>query len=445
MLFSQHLQNHLTFIKDVMNHYLVKNSQLKGSIQIPGSKSQTLRAILFGAMGTGKTLIHRPLDSPDSHAMIQACRLFGAKIDVYPEKLEIEGLNGRIQYTEDVINAGNSGIVLRFCAGIGALATHPIVITGDESIRHQRPMKELLKGLSQLGVITESMRGDDYAPVIITGPIKPGKTTISGRDSQPVSSILIAAAFSQGPIELIVQEPGETPWIAMTLNWFDRLGISYKNEDYEHYHLFGNSRYDGFEYQVPGDLSSAAFPIAAALITHSGVTIKNVDMSDSQGDKELITTFQKMGAIIEIDEENKMIQVKKGGVLHGLKVDINDFIDAITILAVVACFAEGETLIYNAAIARQKECNRIHCIATELRKMGATIVETEDGLSIQKSSLKGAQVYSYNDHRMAMSLSVAGFAAQGITTISSIDCVAKTFPTFMKDLQALGADIQVKT
>lgn len=424
-----------------MSHYLVKKSTLTGEIDIPSSKSHTLRSILFGALGNGKTCIQHYLPSTDTQAMIEACRHFGAKIEVSPKSIEIQGTNGMIPYAEDVINAGNSGIVLRFCTAIGALAKNPVVVTGDHSIRHQRPIMPLLEGLSQLGVSTSTMRGDGYAPVIVKGPLKSGIATIRGEDSQPVSALLIAAAFAEGPIELKVENPGEKPWVALTLEWFDRLGIAYENDDYARYRLLGNNRYDGFEYRVPGDLSSAAFPVAAALITQSEITLHNIDMNDAQGDKELLKVFQKMGGKLEIDDRNKRVHVKRGSELKGMEVDINNFVDAITILAVVGCYAEGETRIYNGAVAKQKECNRIRCIASELRKMGARISETDDGLLIQKSNLKGAEVHSYHDHRMAMSLAVAAMGAIGETKISPVDCVNKTFPSFLGDFAAMGANI----
>lgn len=426
-----------------MSQFLVHKAGLKGEIAVPPSKSHTLRSILFAMLAHGTSTIHHYLPSTDTQAMITACRLFGATLEVSPAHIQITGVGGRIEYTEDVIHAGNSGIVLRFCAAVGALAKHPVVITGDHSIRHQRPMKPLLDGLRQLGVSAEAMRGDDFAPVIIRGPIKPGRITLNGEDSQPVSALLIACAFAGVPVDIDVHNPGEIPWIKLTLHWFDRLGITYEHQDFQHYHLPGNGLCQSFEYHVPGDMSSAAFPIAAALITRSAVTIHNVDMHDAQGDKELINVLRRMGAHIEIDDAHKTLHVKGDQTLHGIKVDINDFVDAITILAVVGCFAEGETHIHNAAVARQKECNRIACIAKELRKMGGDITETEDGLHVRKSALKGAQVHSHHDHRMAMSLAVAGMGTMGETCISSVDCVAKTFPSFLQDFKALGADIRV--
>ncbi len=425
-----------------MSKYTIRQGKIEGEITIPSSKSHTLRSILFGAMGTGKSIIENYLPSKDAEAMIKAASLLGSVCTVFSSRIEIEGISGVLKYTEDVIDAGNSGIVLRFLTALGALSKNPVVITGDHSIRHQRPMKPLLEGLLQLGVSALSMRGDDFAPIIVQGPLKGGKATIRGEDSQPVSALLIASSFAEGPTKLTVINPGEKPWINLTLHWLDFLKISYEREGFTNYLLKGNSRYQGFTYKVPGDLSSLAFPVAAALVTRSKVLIKNVDLSDPQGDKELIFVLQKMGASIEIDADQKTLLVQGDSPLYGISVDINSFVDAITILAVIACFAEGDTLIYNGHVAREKECNRIHSIATELRKMGAQIEEKEDGLLVKKSSLKGAALNSYNDHRMVMSLSIAAMGASGETTIEGTGCVAKTFPSFVDDFRKMGALIE---
>lgn len=416
--------------------FRVKKAQLMGEIAVPASKSQTLRAVLFGAMGKGRSIITGGLDSGDVRAMIEACRLFGAKVQVGDGRIVIDGVDGKIA-GEGIINAGNSGIVLRFCAAIGALGNGRIVLTGDASLK-RRPMGDLIQGLNQLGVEVTDEKG--FAPVSIKGPLQCGKVILSGQDSQPVSAVLIAGAFADGPIELHVTDAGEKPWVSLTLDWFDRLGISYKRQGFERYWMTGGAGYDGFTYEVPGDLSSAAFPIAAALLTGSEVILRNVDLSDMQGDKELIRVFQKMGGVIEVD--GKSVSVKKGNGLKGVRVDINDFVDGITILAVVGCFAEGETVIYNGTVAKQKECNRIACIVKELKKMGADVEESEDGLKVRKSTLKGALVHSYHDHRMAMSLAVAGLGADGETVVTDMECISKTFPTFLRDFNALGAKFE---
>lgn len=171
------------------------------------------------------------------------------------------------------------------------------------------------------------------------------------------------------------------------------------------------------------------------------MTIKNLDIYDTQGDKKIIHVFTEMGAHVGIDDKMKTLHIKPRERLKGITVDINDCIDAIAIIATVACYAEGETRIVNAAVARQKECDRIACIATELNKMGANIQETADGLIIKGSALNGAAVFSHGDHRIAMSLAVAGMGAKGETQIQESGCIGKTYPSFVQDFQKLGASI----
>jgi 3-phosphoshikimate 1-carboxyvinyltransferase len=423
--------------------YLVKPSVLQGEIQIPPSKSHSLRAILFGALGTGKTTIHDYLPSPDVASMIQACLALGCKIKCHDRSLEIEGLAGKIQGAEDVIHAGNSGIVLRFITAIAALGSEPLLITGDASIRSQRSMQPLLDALQQLNVHARAARGNGYAPLIIEGPLKGGFTRVLGEDSQHVSSLLITAALAPGSTEIEVLNPGEKPWVGLTLDWLTRLRIPYENADFKHFWLKGNHRYPGFSYTVPGDLSSLAFPVVAALVTHSEILVQQVDMSDCQGDKKLFDILKEMGACIEVNAAAKTLKVQKGNPLKGIDVDINDCVDAVTILAVAACFAEGTTVLRNAEVVRHKECNRLACTVQELRKMGAQIQEMPDGLKIEGRLLHGARVFSHHDHRMAMSLTVAALGAQGETIIEETECISKTFPGFQADFAKLGASIEV--
>jgi len=423
---------------------LIKKSTLQGALRIPPSKSQTLRALLFGALARGKTTVRQFLPSPDAFAMIQACTSLGARFTQEGSTVSIDGTGGCFFPSSNVLDAGNSGIVLRFMTALTALGTTPFLITGDKSITTQRPMGPLLEALVQLGVSARSIAGNGFAPIEVQGPMTHGQAFVQGADSQPVSALLIAGAFGRHPLSIEVINPGEKPWVAMTLHWFDLLKISYKRDGFTQFTVYGNSQVPGFEYTVPGDFSSAAFPIAAALVTHSSLTLYNLDMDDCQGDKQIIKVLSRMGALIEYDITTKSLTVKEGSFLRGIEIDINDFIDAITILAVVACFAEGETRIINAAVAKQKECDRIACIVSELKKMGADISSTEDGLIIKKSRLVGARVSSYSDHRMAMSLAVAALTAEEETWIDDVACVSKTYPEFFEDFKKLGAKIEVK-
>jgi len=428
-----------------MSKYLIKPSRISGSLTVPSSKSHTLRALTFALMAKGVSHIRSYLHSPDTQSMIKALRLLGAVVDVTPSEIAVDGTAGKLERTEDVVDCGNSGQVLRF---IGALASHMpsyTVLTGDRSIRHNRPVQPLLDGLSQLGAFAVSSRGDGFAPIIIRGPQTKNKATILGIDSQPVSGILIAGAFGPHPIELHVNQPGEKPWISLTLHWFERFGIPYANDNFERYALQGGAKLKSFDYTVPGDFSSAAYPIAAALLTHSELTIYPIDMDDPQGDKAIVPLLEQMGARFEIDSAQKTLTVKKGGPLKGTRIDCNDFIDALPILAVIGCFAEGETEIVNAAIARSKESDRIHCIANELRKMGASLEERPDGLLIRQSKLKGANLQTHHDHRLVLALSVAALAASsGESLIEGVSAAEKTYPGFHKDFISVGAQIELK-
>ncbi len=416
-------------------------SQIRGIIKIPSSKSQSLRAILFASLAEGSSTIDNLLDSTDVESMLKACELLGARITRNGSRVIIEGTGGVIYPPDDVINAGNSGIVLRFVSAIVSLGTFPIILTGDHSIRHQRSMQPSLEALTKLGVSALSTRGNGFAPLIIQGPITQNRTCVEGKDSQPVSALLILGAFSPFPIEIEVINPEEIPWVKLTLDWMDFLGVPYEKEEYRRFTIGGGPRIKGFEYYVPGDMSSAAFPITAAVITGSSLLVEGFNNEDGQGDKVYFDILKQMGAKLTISQKDHTIRVDPTSKLKGITVDINDCIDAICILTVAACYAEGETRITNASIARTKECNRIEALVKELSKMGASIRETEDGLWIKGTPLNGARVFSHKDHRMAMSLAVAGLNAKGKTCVTDIECIKKTYPSFIQDFKKSGADI----
>lgn len=422
--------------------YKISPSIVSGQITLTASKSQTLRAICFAALATGTSTIEDFLPSTDTESMIQAIRILGAKVQIIQNVLLIEGFGGLPKTASDVIDCGNSGIVLRFIAAIASLIPSYTVLTGDDSIRYNRPMKPLIDALQSLGASAISTKGDSFAPVIIKGPFTQSRALVEGADSQPVSALLIAAAFAPHPIEITVDNAGEKPWVDLTLSWFDRLGIAYERTGYSHYRLNGSTRLKAFVYKVPGDLSSAAFPIAAALIGQSALTLKNLDLADPQGDKAILSILEKMGAQFDYDKDLKELKVLPKCRLTGAKIDVDDCIDALPILSVIGCFAEGKTEIFNGASARNKESDRIVTIKSELIKMGAQIEEKEDGLVIYQSSLRGANLYSHLDHRILFSLSVAALGATGHTTISGIACGAKTIPSFLEDFQSIGANIE---
>ncbi len=422
--------------------YRVRPSHLQGAITIPPSKSHTLRAILFASMAHGRSVIRNYLPSPDTQAMLRACEAMGARIEVTPDQLTIVGMNGKPSTPVHSIDAGNSGQVLRFVAAVAALSSGYTMLSGDESIRTLRPIQPLLDGLTALGVFAVSALGNGLAPVMVRGPLRGGKTHLDGADSQPVSALLIAAAFAPEPTVIEVSNPGEKPWIDLTLDWLRRMGIAYQREGYTQYNVLGNAAYAGFEYTVPGDFSSCAFPLVAALVTGSHLSLHNLDMQDAQGDKEVVGILQEMGANIIIDADKHVLQVYPSPGLVGKTLDVNQYIDALPILAVLACFASGETTLTGAAIARKKESDRISAMTQGLRAMGADVDELEDGLRIRPATLTGALVPSFSDHRIAMALAIAGLAARGETVIDNTNCIAKSYPDFLASMQQLGANME---
>jgi len=426
-----------------MTYFQVTPSKLSGRIKASASKSHTLRAILFASLAQGTSHVHDYLHSPDATAMIAACQQLGAKITQTDKTITILGNAGVLQTPDNVIDCGNSGQVLRFIAAIAALMPDYVVLTGDHSIRYSRPAQPLIEGLNHLGVFCVSTKNDGRAPLIVKGPLKPGKTQLEGQDSQPVSALLMACAFATGESQIVVEHPGEKPWIEVTLDWFKRLGIAYKNNDYTHYTVAGGAKIAAFDYCVPGDFSSLAFPIAAALVTQSEICIENVDMSDVQGDKKIIPILQQMGANIIINNAEKTLTVEKSPRLNGIAIDVNDMIDAVPILAVIGCYAQGETVITGARIARQKECDRLQAMTLELTKMGAKITEQKDGLIIQHAPLSGSELDSHHDHRIVMSLVVAGLAAAGQSKIDGVEWVKKSYPNFFADFTQLNAKLEI--
>jgi len=421
-----------------MTDLFIKPSKLSGTLSIPSSKSHTLRALVLAMLANGTSRIQNPLSSPDTDAMLNAIEQFGAKIARKENLLEI---TGGFSPSAAEIDAGNSGQVLRFIAAIASLLPSTTTITGDDSICCRRPIKPLLKALSQGGANAKSIRENDFAPVLIQGPLNPGTFHISGEDSQPVSALLIATSFLKGESKIFVNHPGETPWIDLTLHWLEKLGAEIFHENYRHYIVQGGLHYPGFTTTIPADFSSAAFPIAAALVTKSSLKLEGLDPADVQGDRIIIDILQKMGANIAWKKNTLLIEPTQE--LYGYKIDINTCIDALPILAVIGCFATGTTTLYNGSIARQKESDRIRSICQELKKMGAKIEEKPDGLVIEQSPLQGTDLTSHHDHRIALSLSVAALASEGNSRIQNAECIAKTYQNFIADFQTLGASIEL--
>lgn len=415
----------------------IKKGGLNGELTLPPSKSHTLRALFFALMASGESKIENPLFSSDATSMINAIEALGAIVKKVQSGVLIKGVDKKLKTPSDVIDCGNSGITLRFITAISSLLSSYTIITGDHSIRHQRPMESLLNSLQSLGAFAVSSKLDGHAPIIIKGPAFSSLCSVDGEDSQLVSALLILGAFLEKGIEIEVKNPKELPWIDMTLFWLRKFSINVINNNYTFYQVFPIESISGFVYKVPSDWSQAAFFIAAAAITQSNLSLIGLDLDDAQGDKIVLEIFKKMGVDFDYDKKNLKLTLKPPVALKAVEVDMDQCIDALPILAVIGSQAKGATRLYNAAICRKKESNRLEVIASELKKMGAKIEVSFDELMIHQSPLFFAEVDSHHDHRIAMALSIAGLVSKGGVMIHHPECVKKTYPLFFDDLQGL--------
>ena len=419
-----------------------KTEKLEGEINIPSSKSHTIRAVVFASLAEGKSKIINPLKSEDTMAAVNACIDLGAKINIENEKeWTVEGFNHRPKNPEKILNMMNSGTSLRLISGIlVALSDFEIELDGDDSLR-TRPMQPLLKSFNELGAEAISVNNNGFCPIQLKGKMTGGKTEIVGITSQYISSLLIACPLLDQDTEIAVIKPNEIPYIKMTLRWLDEQGIKYEaSKDCTKFRVFGNQKYRPFEKTIPADWSSAAFPLVAGAITQSNILLKGLDIDDVQGDKAIIDYLKKMQANISVEEGGIRI---KGKPLKGCELDINNTPDALPALSVLGCFAGGTTTLYNVAQARIKETDRIKVMAEELSKMNADIKEREEGLIIHNSNLKSSKVRGHNDHRVVMALSLAGLIANGKTEITTAESISVTYPTFVESMKSLGAKMEV--
>lgn len=417
----------------------VEKSNLLGAVSIPPSKSHTIRAVAFASLADGTSEILSPLESEDTVAAARFYAALGAKIHMEENRWIVEGVGERLAAPENVIDVGNSGTTCRIGMGSAALCRGYSVITGDEQTR-KRPMDSLLDALNDLGAEAFSTRGDGRLPVVIGGRLKGGETSVDGITSQFLTSLLINCPLAPNDTIVHVSDLRERPYVDMTLRWLEKQEVMPQNDEYEQFTIRGGRAYLPFTEVVPADFSSATFFLCAAAITNSRVMLHGLDMEDTQGDKEVVNFLEEMGADVEIRPNGIRIQ---GADLRGKELDLNNTPDALPALAVVGCFAWGETILRDIPQARIKETDRIAAMAKNLRLMGADIEELPDGLVIRQSVLRGTSVEGAGDHRVVMALAVAGLRAQGTTTITGAEAINVTFPNFADLMNELGAKVRL--
>jgi 3-phosphoshikimate 1-carboxyvinyltransferase len=422
----------------------VSTLSLRGRIRIPGDKSISHRALMLGAIAAGETVIEGLLLGEDPRSTAHCFQALGAEIsELNSEKVIVKGIGlGNLQEPLDILNAGNSGTTMRLMLGL--LAAHQdrlFTVTGDDSLR-SRPMSRVIKPLQQMGAQIWGRKHNSLAPLAIQGQaLKPIHYVSPIASAQVKSCILLAGLATTG--QTTVSEP------ALSRDHSERMLQAFGAElsiDPETHSVTvtGPAQLSGQAVIVPGDISSAAFwLVAAAIIPDSELVIENVGINPTR--TGILDVLEQMGADISLENQRLVtgepvadLRVKSSplkGCTFGGEI-IPRLIDEIPILAVAAAFAQGTTRIQDAAELRVKESDRLTVMATELGKMGAKITEFDDGLEITGGNgLIGAEVDSYTDHRIAMSLAIAALGAKGTTQIHRAEAASISYPSFIATLE----------
>lgn len=418
---------------------------LKGEITVPGDKSISHRAVMIGSLSEGTTEITNFLRGADCLSTIRCFRQMGIEIEERDTSVLVhgKGLHG-LTAPSETLDTGNSGTTTRLISGILSAQSFTSVLNGDASIQ-KRPMKRIMTPLSMMGAKIISLRGNDCAPLKITGATLHGIHYQSPVASAQVkSSVLLAGLYADQ--ETSVTEPSlSRDHSEIMLRAF---GADVRSEG-NTATVFPEPKLTGQKVLVPGDISSAAYFITAALIVPgSEVLIRNVGINPTRAG--ILKVCQEMGADIRplnergLDgrEEPACDLLVRHSSLEGTEIGgalIPTLIDELPVLAVLACFADGTTVIRDAAELKVKESNRIDTVVENLKAMGADVQATEDGMIIRGGSpLHGGIIESYQDHRIAMSFAVAALAAHGETEIRNASCVDISYPSFYKDLARLN-------
>ena len=410
-------------------------SQCDGVVTIPGSKSYTHRALILSSLADGESVLIHALRCEDTEHTARGLLKFGVEIFWESDHVRVLGTGGTYKEADEKIDVGNSGTSMRFLTALAALKKGITLLDGNERMR-RRPIGELLNGLGELGVRAYSQKGKGYPPVIVESRgLKGGIVRIKGEESsQFLSGLLMVAPYGQSDVNIeVTGSLASKPYVDITLDVMSAFGVEITNQGYRSFFIHAGQRYHPRKYRIEGDASNASYFFSAAAVCRGKVEVKNLNPATLQGDVRFLHLLERMGC--RVTRGGDRIGVV-GGELYGVEMDMNEMPDLVPTLAVTAAFARGKTVIQNIGHLRLKESDRIHALAVELSKTGIRVHEREDGLEIEGGKPHGAEIETYDDHRMAMSFAIAGLAVPGIK-IKGERCVDKSFPEFWETLQKL--------
>lgn len=423
-----------------MNEIQPLRKPVDATIEVPGSKSYTNRALLVAALANGRSTLTGALFSDDTRYMCNALRKLGVQIgaDEAQATFHVNGNGGDIPVESTQLYIGNSGTTSRSLVSYVSLGHGKFVIDGDEPMRRSRPISDLLDALTQIGVAARSQFDNGHLPVIVqANGLKGGKTRLdASKSSQFLTSLLLIAPYAKNDMEIEVVGTLKTPYIDITTSVMDAFGVTVVNNTYRHFRIAGQQSYQPREYQIEPDASSASYFFAAAALTGGRVKVKHLHLNSVQGDVQFVRVLEEMGCQVNAAADG--IEVSGPERLHGVDVDMNALSDTALTLAAIAPFADSKTVIRNIEHTRWQETDRIHAMVTELRKLGVSVVEHRDGVEIMPAPIVPAAIDTYRDHRVAMAFSLIGLRVPGIQ-IRDPGCVSKTFPHFFRVLQGLYA------
>lgn len=417
----------------------VRPSTVQGRVTAPPSKSYTHRAFFLGLLAQGATRVSDALLSEDPKATLHAVEALGATVR-RGDVIEISS-TGEVRTPENVIDCLNSGTTMRLLSAVAALAPGGSVLTGDASLR-KRPMKPLLDALQQLGVRAESTRDNGCAPVLVRGPLRGGRATLPGDvSSQFVSALLLAGARTRDGVEVEIDGTLKSrPYVDITVEMMQDFGGA-AEETARGFRVAGGQALKARDYRVPGDYSTAAFPLCAGALAGE-VRVENLPERTAQGDKAIVEQLRAFGA--DVRQEGRAVVTRKSP-LHGARLDLSDTPDAFPALCALAAHAKGETVLSGAKHLRFKESDRIAAMVTNLRRLGVDAEEREDGAVIRGGPVRGSPtpLVTEGDHRILMALAICGLAADGPIALDDHEAHAVSYPGFIEDFRRMGAAVEV--
>lgn len=427
-------------------------TKVSGQINLPGSKSVSNRALLLASLSVGTTRITNLLDSDDVRYMLDALKLLGVNYQLSADKTDclVTGLGGCFSPSLDKngfshaplsLFLGNAGTAMRPLLAALAHSSGEFILTGEPRM-YERPIAHLVEALQAMGAEIEYLAQVGFPPLRIKGkPLVGGRVEIDGSiSSQFLTALLMSAPFATADVHVVIKgELVSKPYIDITLALMAQFGVSVEHNNYQEFFITKGQTYQyNGDFLVEGDASSASYFLAAAAIKGGSVTVTGIGANSLQGDVHFAKVLEQMGAQIEWGDDHISCTA---GRLVGIEIDCNHIPDAAMTIATTALFAQGPTCIKNIYNWRVKETDRLFAMATELRKVGARVVEGKDFLSITPpKTIDYADIDTYNDHRMAMCFSLLALSEVGIG-INSPECINKTYPDYFKQFAKISHSV----